>query len=93
MKGSSTRRIRPIDSTQVVVPELGGDQLPPTQELRRTSTHLNPQQTHDWHQAILAVQETAANTDHESGSKTHLDTMAQYVRDEPETVVRLLTLI
>ena len=57
------------------------------------STHLNPQQTHDWHEAIEAVEQIAANTDTESSSKTYLDTMAQYVRDEPQVVVRLLTLV
>lgn len=57
------------------------------------STHLNPQQTHDWHQAIEAVEQVAANTDTESSSKAHLDTMAQYVRNEPDVIVRLLTLV
>jgi hypothetical protein len=57
------------------------------------SIHLNPRQTRDWHQAIEAVEEIAANTDHESGSKGYLDKMARYVRDEPQVVVRLLTLV
>lgn len=54
------------------------------------SIHLNPQQTFDWQQAIDAVEEVAANTDTESHSKTHLTNLAQYVRDEPVSVLRLL---
>jgi hypothetical protein len=60
------------------------------------SIHLNPQQTRDWHQAIEAVEaveEIAVNTEHESGSNGYLDKMARYVRDEPQVVVRLLTLV
>ena len=45
------------------------------------------------HDTNFDFEEIAANTDHESGSKTYLDTMAQYVRDEPQVVVRLLTLV
>lgn len=57
------------------------------------STHLNPQQINDWYEAVDAVEEVAANTDHESGSKPYLDKMAQYVRDEPAVVVRLLAMV
>ena len=57
------------------------------------SIHLNDQQTDSWREALCAVQDVAANTDTESGSKTYLDTMARYVRDQPEVVVRLLPLV
>jgi hypothetical protein len=57
------------------------------------SIRLNDQQTSDWIEAVLRVDEIAANTDSQSSSKPFLDTMARFVRDEPHTVVHLLTLV
>jgi hypothetical protein len=54
------------------------------------SIHLNQQDTNDWIEAVDAVQETASNTDNESGSKAFIDTMARFVRDEPGIVVAAL---
>lgn len=36
------------------------------------STLLNAQQTQDWHEAVAAVEQVVANTDHESSSKQPL---------------------
>jgi hypothetical protein len=52
------------------------------------STQLNPQQTKDWIEAIAAVEQVAANTDHESSSKQPLLSLVQTVRTEPEGVLR-----
>ena len=52
------------------------------------STHLNAQQTQDWHEAVAAVEQVAANTDHESSSKQPLLTLVESVRTDPEAVLR-----
>jgi hypothetical protein len=56
------------------------------------SVHLNRQQTSDWTTAREAVDEIAANTDSESSSKLHMQTLSRFVRDEPQIVVHLLAL-
>jgi hypothetical protein len=60
---------------------------------RRMPMHLNRRQTKDWVGALEAVEQIASNTDTdtESSSKLFLDTMAHFVRDEPQIVVHLLT--
>jgi hypothetical protein len=55
------------------------------------SVHLNRQQNNDWNDAVTAVEEIAGNTDNESSSKPYLNAMANFVRDEPEIVVHLLS--
>lgn len=57
------------------------------------SVHLNRHENNEWIAAVEAVQEIASNTDSESGSKPFLNAMARFVRDDPRTVVRLLTLV
>jgi len=52
------------------------------------STHLNPKQTQDWHEAVAAVEQVAANTDTESSSKQPLLSLVETVRTEPEAVLR-----
>ena len=52
------------------------------------STHLNPQQSRDWIEAVAAVEQTAANTDHDSSSKQPLLTLVESVRTDPEAVLR-----
>lgn len=52
------------------------------------SRHLNQDQNRIWEEALAAVQETAANTDHESSSKQPLLLMAEQVRREPVMVLR-----
>jgi hypothetical protein len=54
---------------------------------------LNEQQTNDWVQAVVAVENVAANTDTESSSKSHMDAMAHHVRTEPRTVLRALAIV
>lgn len=52
------------------------------------SGHLNQDQQRVWQDALAAVQETAANTDHESSSKQPLLTLVDQVRREPVAVLR-----
>jgi hypothetical protein len=52
--------------------------------------HLNDQEHHDWYTAVKAVEQTAANTDSEAGSKPHLNALAGFVRNDPPAVLRML---
>jgi hypothetical protein len=54
---------------------------------------LNSDQQRIWQDAIAAVEETAANTDHESTSKQPLLTLVEQVRTEPVAVLREVALI
>jgi hypothetical protein len=63
------------------------------QAVRRMTVDLNRAQTEDWIGAVESVDEIAASTDSHSSSKAYIDPMARFVRDEPQTVVRLLTLV
>jgi hypothetical protein len=55
-----------------------------TEEDRAMSRHLNHDQTHIWQDALAAVQETAANTDHESSSRQPLLTLVEHVALSPK---------
>jgi hypothetical protein len=55
--------------------------------------NLNSDQHRIWQDALSAVQETAANTDHESSSKQPLLTLVETVRNEPVAVLREVALI
>jgi hypothetical protein len=63
------------------------------------SRHLNAQQNLNsdqhriWQDALAAVRETAANTDHESSSKQPLLALVEQVRTEPVVVLREVALI
>jgi hypothetical protein len=59
----------------------------------RLTQNLNLDQQRLWQDAVAAVEETAANTDHESSSKQSLLTLVELVRAEPEAVVREIVLI
>jgi hypothetical protein len=52
------------------------------------STHLNAQQSRDWHDAVAAVEQVAANTDHESSSKQPMLSLVETVRTDPDAVLR-----
>jgi hypothetical protein len=60
---------------------------------RQLNQHLNSDQQRTWQEALAAVRETAANTDHESSSKQPLLTLVETVRTEPDAVLREVALI
>jgi hypothetical protein len=60
---------------------------------RHLNQHLNQDQQRNWQDALAAVEETAANTDHESSTKQPLLTLVEQVRSEPEAVLRQVALI
>ena len=84
-RGSSPRSRR--SSVRSEPRGRSGHQARP-QEDRPISRHLNQDQRRIWQDALAAVQETAANTDHESSSKQPLLTLVEQVRREPVAVLR-----
>lgn len=61
------------------------------------SRHLNKKLSRDqhriWQDALTAVEQTAANTDHESSSRQPLLTLLEWARSEPGAVLREVALI